>query len=90
MTDLADCARSHQRNNNAASITVELRRLDNHHEGNAVLVYAGIAVDIKLRHQSDEYSSLIDPACALNSFHNFTVDSTALDLVSRSSRALAK
>src|ERR1700733_12135255 len=89
VTYLAERGRSNQRNNNSATIVIELRRLDNHYERNAVLVIAGVAVDIKLRHQSDEYSSLIEPDFALKSFHNFTVDSTALCFARRSSRAVA-
>jgi hypothetical protein len=47
-------------------------------------------MDVELRHQSDEYSSLIEPDFALKSFHTFTVDSTASDLANCSSRALAQ
>jgi hypothetical protein len=41
-------------------------------------------VDIKLRHQSDEYSSAIDPALSLNLFHAATVASTTFVFTSRS------
>jgi len=41
-------------------------------------------------HQSDEYSSLIESDFALKSFHNFTVDSTALIFARRSSCAVAR
>jgi hypothetical protein len=41
-------------------------------------------VDIKLRHQSDEYSSAIEPDLALNPFHAAIVVSTSLVLNNRS------
>ena len=87
MIDPADRGRSNQGNNYPASITVELRRLNIYDKRNAFLMNAGVTMDIKLSHQSDEYSSLIDPDFELKSFHAFTVDSTALDLAKRSSRA---
>jgi hypothetical protein len=69
---------------------VELRRLDNHHERDAVFVIFCVPMGVELRHQSDEYSSLVEPDFALKSFHIFTVDSIALDRANCSSRTLAK
>jgi hypothetical protein len=60
----------HQRNYNATTIGVESRGLDDHNEGNAVLLAALIAMDIKLRHrrQSVECSSANEPNLLSNSF----------------------
>ena len=90
MTDLTERARSDQRNNNSTSIVIGLRRLDNYDERNGGSVISRVPMDVELRHQRDEYSSLIEPDLALISFHIFTVESTALDFASRSSRAVVK
>ena len=42
-----------------------------------MVVISRISMDVELRHQSDEYSSAIEPAFALKLFHTFTVESTA-------------
>jgi hypothetical protein len=46
-------------------------------------------MNVELTHQSDEYSSLIDPDLELNSFHIFIADSTALAFSRRASSAPA-
>jgi hypothetical protein len=90
VSDFAERARSNQGNYNSAPIAVELRRLDNNDERDAVFVISQVSMDVELRHQSDEYSSLNEPDFTLKSFHIFTVASNASDFANRSSRALAK
>lgn len=60
----------HQRHDNATTVGVESRSLDDHNERNAVLLAALVATDIKLRHegQSVECSSANDPHLLSNSF----------------------
>jgi hypothetical protein len=84
VVDLADCRRPDEWHYNPSAVIVELRGLHHNDEWYGVLVSPGVAVDMKLRHQSDEYSSAIEPALALNLFHAAIVASTTLAFTSRS------
>src|SRR5271167_2869030 len=84
VANFAKLSCSNQGNNHASPVAIELCRLDNHDEWNTVLMHPRIPVDIKLCHQSEEYSSAMDRVSELNSFHILTVDSTALDFARRS------
>jgi hypothetical protein len=61
--------------------------LHNNDEWDGVFVSPGIPVDIELSHQSDEYSSAIEPDLELNLFHVATVASTTLAFTKRSLRS---
>jgi hypothetical protein len=45
-------------------------------------------MDVELSHQSDEYSSAMEPDLELNLFHAATVASTTWDFCDRSRRSL--
>jgi hypothetical protein len=90
VADFANCRGPDERHNHPTSVAVELCRLNNQDEWNCVLVFSGVPVDIELSHQSEEYSSAIDPDLELNSFHILTVDSTALVFARLSLRSLAR
>jgi hypothetical protein len=46
-----------------------LRGLQHNDEWDGALVFPGVSIDFKLRHQSDEYSPAVEPDLALNLFH---------------------
>ena len=77
--DFPKLRQSHQWNNHSATIIVELGGLHHDDERDGVLVFPFIAVDVELRHQSDEYSSAMEPEMELKSFHEATVASTTFD-----------
>jgi hypothetical protein len=89
ITDFANSGRFDQRHYNPAPVTIELCGLDDYDEWNGVFVRPTVAMDVELGHQSEEYSSAIDPDFALKSFHAFTVASTDLDFARRSWSAAA-
>jgi hypothetical protein len=49
-------------------------------KGSCLFVFPRIPVNVELGHQSDEYSSAIEPDFELNLFHAATVASTTFDL----------
>src|SRR5258708_22305582 len=77
----------HQWHHDSSSVAVKLRGLHHNHKWNGFLVPPGVPVDIKLSHQSDEYSSAIESDLELNLFHIATVVTSALVFSRRSLRS---
>jgi hypothetical protein len=82
--NFANGRRPHKWHDNPASITIELSGLHYDDERDRIFVLPGIPMNVKLGHQSDEYSSAIEPDLELNLFHVATVASTAFDCCNRS------
>jgi hypothetical protein len=78
VADFANRRRPDERYDNPSPVVIELRGLHHNDEWDGIPMFPGVAVDIKLRHQSDEYSSAIDPDLALNLFQAAIVASTTL------------
>src|SRR5579859_1798156 len=79
--------RPHERHHHSAPVTVELSGLHYDNQRDRVFVLPGIPVNVELGHQSDEYSSAIEPDLELNLFHVATVASTTFDFCNCSRRA---